>query len=195
METTKDYYKKNSDTFIKTTLEIEMNSIYEKYLPLLPESGSILDAGCGSGRDSLFFRKKGFKVLAIDSCEEFVIFTGEYAGVEAQCIPFNDVSFNNEFDGIWACASLLHLNRADLSDALNRFSKALKPGGILYSSFKYGNFSGERNGRIFTDLNEESYSEIINGIAGLKIIETWITDDRRKDREEKWLNALVIKEN
>ena len=194
MDNTKDYYKKNSDTFIQTTLEIDMNSIYEKFIPLMPEGGKILDAGCGSGRDSLFFRKQGFRVLAIDNCEEFVKFTENFARVEAQCIGFNQLSFNDEFEGIWACASLLHLNHDDLDDVLKRFSKALKPGGILYASFKYGELSGERNGRIFTDLNEDNFSKMIKKTPGLKLIETWITDDQRKDRTaEKWLNALVIK--
>jgi SAM-dependent methyltransferase len=194
MDSTKDYYKKNADSFIQGTLKIDMGSIYEKFVPLLPPGGKILDAGCGSGRDSLYFNNKGFRVLAIDSCEEFAGFTRDYAGVEAKCMSFAEVNFNNEFDGIWACASLLHLSHVDLTAALKKLSDALKPGGILYASFKYGDFSGERNGRTFTDLDEKCFSELLKEIQGLKIIETWITVDQRKERvEEKWLNALLKK--
>jgi SAM-dependent methyltransferase len=194
MDLTKDYYNKNSDNFIQQTLEIDMSAIYEKFVPLLPAGGKVLDAGCGSGRDSLYFRNQGFNVLAIDTSQDFVRFTADYAGVEADCLSFNEINFTNQFDGIWACASLLHLCLADLADALKRIANALKPVGIFYVSFKYGNFSGERNGRIFTDLTEESFAKIINDIPGFKVIETWITDDQRKDRTaEKWLNALLTK--
>ena len=88
MNQTNNYYQENADTFIQATLEIDMDSMYEKFIPLLPEGGKILDAGCGSGRDSLYFKNKCFNITAIDSCQEFVKFTSEYAGVEAFCIPF-----------------------------------------------------------------------------------------------------------
>jgi SAM-dependent methyltransferase len=194
MDTTKEYYKKNSDTFIQSTLAIDMSVIYEKFVPLLPKSGKVLDAGCGSGRDSLYFKTHGFYVLAIDSCADFVRFTADYAGVKTDCLAFNEINFTEEFDGIWACASLLHLNHEDLKDALQRIAKALKPGGIFYASFKYGNFSGERNGRVFSDFSGESFAVMISNIPGLKLIESWITDDQRKDRAtEKWLNVLLTK--
>ncbi len=194
MDITKAYYNKNADNFIQATLEIDMDSIYEKCIPLFPEGGKILDAGCGSGRDRLYFKNQGLKVTAIDSCAEFVKFTREYADVEAVCIPFNEITFNNEFNGIWACSSLLHLNHNELTDVFKKLSKALKPDGIIYASFKYGNFSGERNGRIFTDLTEDSFSKIIYEIPNLKIKEIWITNDQRKEREEeKWLNVFIIK--
>mgnify|MGYP001564142808 CR=1 FL=1 len=194
MNQTNNYYQENADTFIQATLEIDMDSMYEKFIPLLPEGGKILDAGCGSGRDSLYFKNKCFNITAIDSCQEFVKFTSEYAGVEAFCIPFNEITFNNEFDGIWACSSLLHLSHNELTDVFKKLSKALKTNGVIYASFKYGNFSGERNGRIFTDLTEKDFSEIINEIPDLKLKEIWITNDQRKDREEeRWLNTLLHK--
>jgi SAM-dependent methyltransferase len=193
-EITNNYYSKNSEIFIQTTLEIDMEPIYEKFLPLIPAGGKILDAGCGSGRDSLFFKKQGFNVIAIDNCHDFVKFTSTYAGVEAHCIGFNDINFSNEFSGIWACASLLHLSYENLEDAITRLAKALKTNGIFYCSFKYGTFSGERNGRIFTDMDEERFFKIIDKISNLTILETWITDDQRKDRKvEKWLNVLTKK--
>jgi SAM-dependent methyltransferase len=192
MDTTKDYYEKNAEAFIQSSLTIEMKPIYEKFIPLLTVGGKILDAGCGSGRDSLFFKKQGFSVTAIDNNEKFVAFTREYAGVEAYCLAFNELIYNNEFDGIWACASLLHLNKDDLAETLKRFAKALKPGGISYMSFKYGDFSGDRNGRTFTDLNQDNFTVMLKNIPALKIIETWITGDQRQERaEEKWFNVLA----
>lgn len=194
MDKTNEYYKNNANSFIEATLDIDMSSIYNKFLPLITKEGKILDAGCGSGRDSYYFKNKGFYVIAIDNCNDFVEHTKNYAGVDGQCLSFNQIEYSEKFDGIWACASLLHLDKRELQNAFLRLSKALKYGGVLYSSFKYGTFSGERNGRIFTDMNEQSFSELIKEITDLKIKETWITSDQRKDRDnEKWLNVLIEK--
>lgn len=107
---------------------------------------------------------------------------------------FQDLNFDNEFDGVWACASLLHVEKGELPDILVKITKALKGGGILYVSFKYGDFSGERNGRFFRDLNDESFEALIVDIPELVLREKYISMDVRPGREnENWLNAIVIK--
>ena len=107
---------------------------------------------------------------------------------------FQDLNFDNDFDGVWACASLLHLEKDKLPDVLTKITKALKGGGVLYASFKYGTFSGERNGRFFTDLDDESFETLIADIPELVLKEKYISTDVRQGREnEHWLNAIVIK--
>ena len=96
----------------------------------------------------------------------------------------------DKYDGIWACASLLHVPSNELKIAFSKCEKALKENGVLYCSFKYGTYEGERNGRIFTDLNEALISSYLEG-TNFKIIETTITTDVRPDREEKWLNCIL----
>jgi hypothetical protein len=77
---------------------------------------------------------------------------------------------------------------------LENISRALKKGGTFFASFKYGTFEGERNGRYFTDLTEESFRKLIESLGELEIIETWATGDVRVGREnEKWLNVVVGK--
>ena len=102
----------------------------------------------------------------------------------------------NEYNGIWACSSILHLPKKELRSVLQKMCIALKDNGMIYTSFKYGNFAGDRNGRYFTDFIEDSFQKIIADISELKIEDCWITSDVRPGRdEEKWLNLLLRKSN
>ena len=107
---------------------------------------------------------------------------------------FNELTIVNKYDGIWACSSILHLSLDDLVDVFKRMSKALKDKGIIYTSFKYGDFSGERNGRYFTDMTENSFAKLIANVENLTVEEQWITADVRPQRgNEKWLNLILRK--
>ena len=107
---------------------------------------------------------------------------------------FQELKEVNRYDGIWACSSILHLSITELADVMRRMEVALKENGIIYTSFKYGNFSGERNGRFFTDMTEETFAEFLKGIEHLEVEEQWTTSDVRPGRgEEKWLNLILRK--
>lgn len=108
---------------------------------------------------------------------------------------FEDLFENHsreKYDGIWASASILHLNKAELSGVFEKMSRALKKTGIIYTSFKYGDFEGMRNGRYFTDFTEELFAALLNNIPLLTIEKQWITGDARQGREnEKWYNIIL----
>ena len=107
---------------------------------------------------------------------------------------FQELSEIEEYDAIWACASILHLSSEELPEMLRKMRDALKPGGMIYMSFKYGTFEGERNGRYFTDMTEETLDRLLGKIMGLVIEEQWVTSDVRPERgKEKWMNAIVRK--
>ena len=169
-----NYYNKNAKEFFEGTAHVDMSPNYTEFLSAIPEKGLILDAGCGSGRDTLAFKDRGYLVMAMDSSEE--------------------MDFRVRFNGIWASASLLHVSSQDLGDVLQRLYNHLRPEGVLYASFKYGDFEGERNGRYFHDLTEEKAKVIFESV-GFRVEKIWITSDVRRDREsEKWLNILVRRE-
>lgn len=184
-----NYYDKNAQEFFDGTVNADMSSHHEEFLSRLPENAHILDAGCGSGRDTLKFKSLGYEVTAIDGSEEMCRLASEYAGQEVLHMQFQDIDFNDEFDGIWASASLLHVPSAEIDMVLDKLKKSLKENGVFYASFKYGDFEGERNGRYFNDLTEES---VIDLFSDFEVIKTWITSDSRPGREdEKWVNILV----
>ena len=193
-DVTIEYYNRNAARFLEDTAGVEFAEIQNVFLNLLPEGALILDFGCGSGRDALEFLKRGYQVEATDGSEEMCRAAAELTGLAVRQMLFQELDEKEKYDGIWACSSILHLSKPELEDVLERMTAALKKNGIIYTSFKYGVFEGERNGRYFTDFKEETFTEFIRGIVGLSIEKMWITDDVRPGRgEEKWLNMILRK--
>ncbi len=187
-----DYYQHNAGTFFADTVQVDMAPLYGRFLPLLPEQARILDAGCGSGRDAGAFAKLGHGVIAFDASPALVALAEDHLGQPVQRLRLQDITWQDEFDGIWACASLLHVPAAELPDVMQRLCAALKPGGILYASFKYGSGEREHHGRRFTDLDEPGLAALLRQVPGLEPVETWTTGDLRPGREaERWLNTLL----
>jgi SAM-dependent methyltransferase len=186
------YYEQHAHTFFDDTVEVDMTPLYSRFLPLLGDRAAILDAGCGSGRDSLAFAKLGYSVTAFDASPALVALAGRHIGQPVHCLRFQDLTWRDAFEGIWACASLLHVPSVELGDVMGRLRAALKPGGILYASFKYGSGEREHQGRRFTDLDEPGLAALLEQVPGLEHVETWTTGDRRPGREsERWLNTLL----
>ncbi|MFS1465532.1 class I SAM-dependent methyltransferase [Vibrio lentus] len=188
------YYDQNAQEFFDGTINIDMANLYSQFVPLIPKSGLILDAGCGSGRDSKAFKQLGFKVHAIDASEALGRLAEYEINQQVEITTFQQFVSPDRFDAIWACASLLHVPMGELSPSIKNLSHHLKPKGVFYCSFKYGIDEIERNGRRFTNLNESLLEKVIFG-AGITVLKTWCTSDLRKGREsEKWLNAILIKD-
>ena len=168
--TTLDYYDQNAEGFAAGTLDVKFTAIQDRFLGYLAPGALILDFGCGSGRDSR-------------------------SGIPVKQMLFDELCEVERYDGIFACASILHVPSAALPDIFRRLKRAVKRDGIIYVSFKYGDFEGERNGRYFTDLTEERLKALLveaDPIAPLVINDLWITGDARPGRNrEMWLNAIL----
>ena len=192
---TLDYYNQNSQHFVHDTQDVKFTDIQDYFLSYLKPGALILDFGCGSGRDTKYFLEKGYSVEAIDGSEEMVKIAREYTGIEVKQMLFQDLNETKRYDGIFACASILHVPSVELPDIMRRIYQALKQSGIAYISFKYGTFEGERNGRYFTDLNEEKLQDLLNDVPGFMVESIRITGDARPGRsDEKWLNVILRKE-
>lgn len=188
------YYDSYSEKFYKSTVNIEFTTMQEHFLKKLKKGSNILDFGCGSGRDTKYFLEQGYNVEAIDGSAELCKLAGEYTGIKVKNIFFQELSEVEKYNGIWACSSILHLPVGELAEVMRKMVIALKKNGVIYTSFKYGIFAGERNGRYFTDMTEETFAEFLSRIDGLKVEEQWITSDVRQGRgEEKWLNLILRK--
>jgi SAM-dependent methyltransferase len=187
------YYDAHADEFCQNTAGVDMSELYVPFLREVPAGGRILDAGSGSGRDSAFFLRKGYRVLAIDASNEMVAATSKLSGQPALRMRFDEVAFDAEFDGIWACASLLHVARQDLPTTMERMARALKPGGVFYLSFKHGDRERVESGRFFTNMDEVSFGKLLATQPELEPLRVWIADDFRDDGRSRlrWFNAIV----
>ena len=189
-----NYYDQNADEFIAATLHVNMDSLYQPFLDHLVLGARILDLGCGSGRDSLAFIQKGYCVDAMDYSKALVKQATALTGLQVRYASFYDLAESDQYDGVWACASLLHCKRDKLPDVLHRIHHALRCTGICYMSFKYGSTDRLKDGRAFTDLNEEQAQALLQQLDGALVLKQWITVDQRPDRDEKWLNILWKKQ-
>ena len=190
---TLNYYNQNAYSFIEGTVSVNFKEVQDKFLQML-SGKKILDFGCGSGRDTMYFLKSGFDVTATDGSEELCKYASEYTGIQVKQMLFQDLDEVDYYDGIWACSSILHLSKNELRIVMNKMSRALKSDGIIYTSFKYGNFEGERNGRFFTDFTIDEFTDFVKDVKEMAIEEYWITGDVRPGRgDERWLNLILRK--
>ena len=194
MGNTIDYYNENAKKFIDGTVAVDFKHIQDTFLELLLEHATILDFGCGSGRDTKYFLEQGCMVDAMDGSLELCKAASEYTGINVKHMLFQELNEKEKYDGIWACASILHVKKEELPEIIRKISLAAKANGIIYLSFKYGDFEGERNGRYFTDMTEASMAELLVDFPEFTVEKQWITGDVRAGRgDERWLNLILRK--
>lgn len=185
------YYDNQAAQFFTDTVDVDMAALYERFLPRIPAGGLILDAGCGSGRDSKAFLQRGFRIHAFDASIKIAALASQHLGQPVPVRRFQEVEEVACYDGLWSCASLLHIPEAEIPAVLARLWRSLKPGGTAYFSFKLGESERQHQGRHFTDATEARLQRWLEGLPELGTLECWITQDQRPGREESWLNALV----
>ena len=190
MNITLSYYNTNTASFVESTQSVQMTEAWSRFTSKLSDSSKILDFGCGSGRDTKYFREHGYQVEAIDGSEELCKVASAYTGITVKKQLFTELSEVQKYDAIWACSSILHATSDELVIIMRKIWTALKDNGVFYTSFKYGTFEGERNGRYFTDMTEESLSALLTKVTGFNIEEQWITSDVRPGREDDRMRAV-----
>lgn len=189
-----NYYNTHAEDFFSGTVAADMSHVQDEFLKYIPVGGRILDAGCGSGRDSKAFRQRGYEVEAFDASVELCKLASKNIGQEVRCLCFENMTYKNEFDGIWASASLLHVEKNEMQKVLVKCYNALKQDGILYASFKYGDTEAFKNERFFNNYTEEGIKELFYDLGIFRILECFVTYDVRPERaDEKWVNVIVGK--
>ena len=202
-----DYYERRASTYAQQTLTVNMGTLIREFLALLPPAGHILDMGCGSGRDAVAFLQKGYDITALDGSAALCRIAKEQLNKAWHSMPqsnkptyrvihknFLDIDWQQKFDGIWACASLLHCNEESLPIVLDKISHALKPGGVLYVSFKYGQHFRMDGEREFLDLDEARFEHFFASASSLHLKRLWHSQDQRIEDPTIWLNALLVKQ-
>ncbi len=189
-----NYYDRHADSYISTTVSLDMSAQYSLFLPYLKQGSCVLDAGCGSGRDSLYFLEQGFKVEAFDISAAMVEHARALTGLAVRKLSFAELDYGSAFDGIWACASLLHVPRTELPEVFGLLHRALKPQGLLYCSFKEREEDFSTDDRSFTCFTEQGFQTFLSELSLFELVQLSHSADVREGRaDEKWLNVLVSK--
>lgn len=189
-----EYYNKYAAKVFEDTVEQNMDDIQKVFLDKLEEGDTILDLGCGSGRDSLAFYEAGFDVTPLDASEEMCKLAEIHTGLDVLQMTFEEMDFDSVFDGVWACASLVHVPKKELQDILRKIQEALKDGGLFYMSVKKGDFEGFRGERYFSDYTAESAERAVEESGRFEVLKVWETEDVRSGHGETvWINVLARK--
>jgi SAM-dependent methyltransferase len=196
-DSTVAYYDRSAARYFEATVAVDMSPARARFLRHVPPGARILDAGSGSGRDTLAFLKEGYHMEAFDPSTELAALSTKLTGIRTRVASFQDLSEVERYDGIWACGSLLHVPRSELAGVFDKCRRALTRGGALFASFREG--QGEHtvpDGRRFTDLTESELEVILRGLPGLVLRESWRTEDKNSSgRLIAWLNAILARES
>jgi mutator protein MutT len=212
---TAEFYSNNAKAYYDDTFANDVNHVCDRFLlalhmpskslsqkPLLSpntDKQHILDLGCGAGRDSKVFIDAGFTVTALEASKELALLAEEHIGQPVLNMRYQQLQAKNTYDGIWACASLLHCPKSQIEYVMQNCIDALKEGGVFYFSFKHG--EDERLddwGRFFNDYTLDSLKALIaklneNELDELEIIELWQETELLRGKDQTWINGLVRK--
>ncbi len=183
-----DYYNQNADSYFAKSVDVDMSVFRGKFLEYLPEGGRILDVGCGSGRDSKEFLSAGYDVTSFDASEEMCRRASDYIGRTVYNLRFDQIAYKQEFDGVWACASLNHESADELPGVMKKMAAALKPGGAIFATFRYGEGVSDRDGRVYCDFTRESIEPLFVN-AGFNIVSVWGGNAVQSD---KYIGSWII---
>lgn len=188
-----DYYNQYASKIFEDTVEQDMEKLRQKFLKCLEEGDTILDLGCGSGRDSLAFYDLGYDVTPLDASEEMCKLAEIHTGLEVLQMKYEDMEFDEAFDGIWGNAALIHVPEKELGDILERIIDALCQKGTLFLSFREGDQEGFQGKLYFCDYTEERLERILKETGRLEIQKIWVTEDAGNDDDVHWVNVLAKK--
>jgi len=184
---TVEYYNQNASAFISRTINIDMSDAYHRFLEVLPEGARVLDACCGSGRDAKYFVDHGLDVVAFDASEKMVNHTREHAGVKVEQLRLDQLQYKEEFDGVWACASLLHVRKDEFVSTFQNLVNALKSSGVIYVSLKQSESNVPAGGRHFSYYSADEVNGIISDQPGLELLDLWFDENSACG----WINFLA----
>ena len=193
---TLEYYDKNAKIYCEQTIVGNLQENYDKFLKYLPQGAYILYFGCGSGRDSKYFIENGYKVKAIDGSAEMCKFASKYINQKVDCMKFDELEDINIYDGIWACSSILHVEKDNLPNILIKMINALKVNGIIYTSFKIGTGHEIKEGKYYNYLTKEEMVKTLNKLSkNVKIIDYFETlpSTKRNAKNTIWGNFIIKK--
>ena len=193
MNTTLEYYDENAEKYVKESFALTARDNQDMFLSFVKRGGHILDFGCGSGRDTAFFLMKGFTVQPTDGCESICKLASEYLKMPVKVLEFNELDEEDEYDAVYASASIMHLEHDKLMELYPKSIRALKKDGILYASFEYGEEDGYVDMCYYTRMTEKKYTDFVEQFPQLKMVMQNTFHQKSGGTDLVWYQSIVRK--
>lgn len=194
MSSTIDYYNSHADEYYRTTVDADLDSARRRFAEYLQIDARVIDMGCGSGRDVLAFRNMGFNAVGLDASEGLAQLAEEKLAIPVITADMSSWITDEPYDGIWCCASLMHLDEEDCKSFFSNLKYNLKLGGVLYISVKSGIETGiDATGRYMKNFTEEDIQKLVDNACALRVAELWYTEDTLSRKDFRWLNVIITK--
>ncbi|MBR0379228.1 MAG: class I SAM-dependent methyltransferase [Mogibacterium sp.] len=192
-KSTIDYYNRNADSYYWNTVGVDMSVFRKKFASYLPNEASVIDMGCGSGRDVMAFSDMGHDAAGLDAAKELLKLAEERLEIKTIAADMSEYKAASPYDGIWCCASLIHLSDEEKARFFRNLERNLKPGGVLFVSVKEGIETGRDGDGVYT--NNCTWEELKRYLesAGCGILEDRVTTDAMGRSGVKWLNVFAKK--
>jgi len=189
------YYQDNAKHYYAETVALHsVSRVRKSFLSYLDKNSHILDLGCGSGRDSLYFKQHGYIVTALDASEEIAKLASTLISQQVVVGSFQSMDYVDSFDAVWACASLLHCPKQEIHNVFESIIRALKQKGIWYMSFKYGlDENIDSMGRFFNNYTSSGLENLVKQYDMITILDSWVESSDLRGRQQKWVNMIVQK--
>ncbi len=197
-----NYYETNAEQLSKRYEQANVSEVQALLLKSFIKKSSILEIGCGSGRDASFMLSHDFEVYAIDGSEKMINEAIKYHPelsnkLEVQILPDGLDFEDGFFDGVYSIATLMHLDQREIEKTIKKISYTLKPNGIFLFSVSIqrddiGDNKKDIHNRNFTTLPQEDWLEICRD-NGFQPIETLTTRDGLDRMGIVWLTCVMEK--
>ncbi len=188
---TRAFYDKNAGSYAASTRSVDLSLLIDAFAARLPPRARVLDLGSGSGRDLASFLARGMEPFGLDLSSGMAEEARRHSGApmtvaDMVALPFARAAF----DGVWASASLLHLEAPGQVSSLAEVRRVLRPSGLLFSSMKRGTGDAREScGRAFSYVQAEDWIARLRS-GGFEVLEVGAQCEKRVGRSVPWLTCL-----
>lgn len=186
-----EYYNQNAQAYYDKTIHIDMSKLCDQFLEHIKPGGTIIDIGCGSGRDMKYFIERGFRAEGIDASAEMCRLAGTLS-LNIENISIEAWNPRKKYDGIWANASLLHISISQIDSFFAKAEACMNTDGALFASMKTGLKSDiDEAGRYFCPFSEKDLDEILTRHPVFLLCDKWYSDDKLGRNTFRWLHFIL----
>ncbi|MGV7224884.1 MAG: class I SAM-dependent methyltransferase [Nitrospinales bacterium] len=188
-----DYYQKNYKEYHEKTFFVDPSSFLTPFAEKLKHGATILDIGCGSGRDLLWFKNRGYNVIGFERSHGLASLARKNADCEVIENDFETYDFSRlSVDAIMLIGALVHLPHTKISDVLNSINRALKDDGNILLSLKKGaGNTSDSHGRVYYLWNDGELRDLFEGL-GLDVID-YFQQSSTIGTDEVWIGYVLEK--